>query len=103
MRADQPDALRQVLEKLSNDEIRTLLNEEFGAGQLGISPRLITLRAQLAARARATRGWLFESRYRALSVAEADGVQTLQKAFPACHRWLPRNWPATPCRQSGCN
>ncbi|MCF5028238.1 NEL domain-containing protein [Pseudomonas syringae] len=82
VRADQPDALRQVLEKLGNNEIRTLLNEEFGAGQLGISPRLITLRAQLAARARATRGWLFESRYRALSVAEADGVQTLQKAFP---------------------
>ncbi|MEX5532890.1 NEL-type E3 ubiquitin ligase domain-containing protein [Pseudomonas syringae] len=80
--ADQPDALRQVLEKLSNNEIRTLLNEEFGAGQLGMSPRLITLRAQLAARARATRGWLFESRYRALNVAEADGAQTLQKAFP---------------------
>ena len=82
VRADQPDALRQVLEKLSNNEIRTLLNEEFGAGQLGMSPRLITLRAQLAVRARATRGWLFESRYRALNVAEAHGAQTLQKAFP---------------------
>ncbi|MCF5353677.1 hypothetical protein GIW06_20890, partial [Pseudomonas syringae] len=66
VRADQPDALRQVLEQLGNNEIRTLLNEEFGAGQLGMSPRLITLRAQLAARARATRGWLFESRYHAL-------------------------------------
>ncbi|WP_455808877.1 NEL-type E3 ubiquitin ligase domain-containing protein [Pseudomonas koreensis] len=80
--ADQPDALRQVLEKLSNNEIRTLLNEEFGAGQLGMSPRLITLRAQLAARARTTRGWLFESHYRALNTTETQGAQTLQKAFP---------------------
>ncbi|RMV41704.1 Leucine-rich repeat-containing protein [Pseudomonas savastanoi pv. phaseolicola] len=40
IRADQPDALRQVLEKLNNIEIRTLLNEEFGAGQPGIAPRL---------------------------------------------------------------
>ncbi|MFA0970346.1 NEL-type E3 ubiquitin ligase domain-containing protein [Pseudomonas amygdali] len=81
IRADQPDALRQALEKLNNIEIRTLLNEEFGAGQPGIAPRLIALRAQLVARARTTRAWLFESRYRALKVADTDGAQTLQQAF----------------------
>ncbi|KPX44179.1 Leucine-rich repeat-containing protein [Pseudomonas syringae pv. helianthi] len=82
VRADQPDALRQVLEKLSNNEIRTLLNEEFGAGQLGLSPRLIRLRAQLVARARATRTRLFESLYRALKVTEADGAHTILQVFP---------------------
>ncbi|RMV69883.1 NEL-type E3 ubiquitin ligase domain-containing protein [Pseudomonas coronafaciens] len=87
VRVDQPDALRQdalrqVLEKLSNREIGTLLDEEFGAGQPGMSARVTTLRALLTARARATRAWLFESHYRALAVAEADSAQTLHKAFP---------------------
>ncbi|SDW05485.1 C-terminal novel E3 ligase, LRR-interacting [Pseudomonas syringae] len=81
IRVDQPDALRQALEKLSNLEIRTLLDEEFGAGQPSVSARLTTLRATLTARAKATRAWLFESRYRALNVADADGAQTLKNAF----------------------
>ncbi|WP_024644349.1 NEL-type E3 ubiquitin ligase domain-containing protein [Pseudomonas syringae] len=81
VRTDQPDALRQALEGLSNREIQTLLNEEFGAGQLGMSTRLATLRAQLAARARTSRASLFESHYRALKVADADGTQTIQHAF----------------------
>ncbi|KPC26452.1 Leucine-rich repeat domain-containing protein [Pseudomonas syringae pv. cilantro] len=81
IRVDQPDALRQALEKLSNLEIRTLLDEEFGAGQPSVSARLNTLRATLTARAKETRAWLFESRYRALNVADADGAQTLQNTF----------------------
>ncbi|OUM06230.1 hypothetical protein BW686_16190 [Pseudomonas syringae] len=81
VRADQPDALRQVLESLSNSEIQTLLDEEFGAGRLSIASRLTTLRTHLAARARATRGWLFETRYRALEVADTEGAQVIQQAF----------------------
>ncbi|KPB70982.1 NEL-type E3 ubiquitin ligase domain-containing protein [Pseudomonas cannabina] len=82
IRVDQPDALRQALEKLSNLEIRTLLDEEFGAGQPSVSARLTTLRATLSARAKANRAWLFESRYHALNAADADGAQALQNAFP---------------------
>ncbi|MFA0996178.1 MULTISPECIES: NEL-type E3 ubiquitin ligase domain-containing protein [Pseudomonas syringae group] len=81
IRADQPDALRQALEGLSNNEIRALLNEEFGAGQLGMSPRLTTLRNRLVASARRSRAWLFESRYRTLKIGDVDGTPTLQKAF----------------------
>ncbi|WP_024657446.1 NEL-type E3 ubiquitin ligase domain-containing protein [Pseudomonas syringae USA007] len=81
IRADQPDALRQALEGLSNNEIRALLNEEFGAGQLGMSPRLTTLRTRLVASARRSRAWLFESRYRTLKIGDVDGTPTLQKAF----------------------
>ncbi|RML82297.1 Leucine-rich repeat domain protein, partial [Pseudomonas syringae pv. maculicola] len=81
IRADQPDALRQALEGLSNNEIRTLLDEEFGAGQLGMSPRLTTLRTRLVASARRSRAWLFESRYRTLKIGDVDGTPTLQKAF----------------------
>ncbi|GGJ24289.1 NEL-type E3 ubiquitin ligase domain-containing protein [Pseudomonas avellanae] len=81
IRADQPDALRQALEGLSNNEIRALLNEEFGAGQLGMSPRLTTLRTRLVASARRSRVWLFESRYRTLKIGDVDGTPTLQKAF----------------------
>ncbi|KTB63639.1 hypothetical protein AO067_23665 [Pseudomonas viridiflava ICMP 13104] len=81
IRADQPDALRQALEQLSNLEIQNLLAEEFGAGKLSMSSRLSTLRAQLTARARATRAWLFESHYRALDVTDTDAAQTIQTAF----------------------
>ncbi|MGN2435511.1 NEL-type E3 ubiquitin ligase domain-containing protein [Pseudomonas syringae] len=81
IRADQPDALRQALEGLSNNEIRALLNEEFGAGQLGMSPRLTTLRTRLVASARRSRAWLFESRYRTLKIGDVDGTPTLQNAF----------------------
>ncbi|RMR12631.1 NEL-type E3 ubiquitin ligase domain-containing protein [Pseudomonas syringae group genomosp. 3] len=81
IRAYQPDALRQALEGLSNNEIRTLLDEEFGAGQLGMSPRLTTLRTRLVASARRSRAWLFESRYRTLKIGDVDGTPTLQKAF----------------------
>lgn len=86
VRMDQPDVLQQVLEQLSAAEIRTLMNEEFGAGQISLSSRLKTLRARLAGRGRVIRNRWFDARYQSLKNrlegSAAQGAQAVGQAFP---------------------
>ncbi|MBA1229379.1 hypothetical protein G7013_06920 [Pseudomonas viridiflava] len=82
VRIDRPDVLRQALEGLSNAEAMTLLNEEFGAGQMGVSSRLTILRARLADRARTDRARLFEHQYHASETADIENGLPIRQAFP---------------------
>ncbi|SEL40056.1 C-terminal novel E3 ligase, LRR-interacting [Pseudomonas agarici] len=77
------DLLRTVLTRLSEREIRTLLDEEFGQGPISLEARTAQLRRILAREAVQRRESLFASHYeyRTHSVDPSPAVAVIQRDF----------------------
>ncbi|KPA92010.1 C-terminal E3 ligase, LRR-interacting [Pseudomonas asplenii] len=74
--------LSHVLENLTEGEIRTLLDEEFGAGPFSLQTRTANLRRKLASQASVQRQALFTSHYRYRTQSELPAAAVIQRDFP---------------------
>uniref|UniRef100_UPI00036B6174 dermonecrotic toxin domain-containing protein n=1 Tax=Pseudomonas asplenii TaxID=53407 RepID=UPI00036B6174 len=74
--------LGKVLEGLDESEIRSLLDEEFGAGPFSLQTRTANLRRKLAAQAIERRQALFDSHYRYRTQSTLPAAALIQRDFP---------------------
>ncbi|KPN93813.1 dermonecrotic toxin domain-containing protein [Pseudomonas nunensis] len=82
IQASSEDVLKAALKCLTEDEIKALFEETFGAPALAIEARAKSLRSRLAQIAKSQREALLEARYRA-EAPEADPLaQRLKDAVP---------------------
>ncbi|MDD0974622.1 dermonecrotic toxin domain-containing protein [Pseudomonas fontis] len=103
--AAESDVLASALQALDEAQIKTLLGEEPGVGQLAFEVRLRRLREQLLDSARAQQGQLFATRYAASQVSEQPGVALIQRTFSGVPRAIGEELlaHATPAEQEQLN
>lgn len=77
----ESDVLASALQVLDEAQIKTLLGEEPGVGQLAFEVRLRHLREQLLGSARSQQSQLFAIRYASSQVSEQPGVALIQRLF----------------------
>ncbi|MDD0974623.1 dermonecrotic toxin domain-containing protein [Pseudomonas fontis] len=103
--AAESDVLASALQALDEVQIKTLLGEEPGVGQLAFEVRLRRLREQLLDSVRAQQGQLFATRYAASQVSEQPGVALIQRTFSGVPRAIGEELlaHATPAEQEQLN
>nr|WP_256735620.1 DUF6543 domain-containing protein [Pseudomonas sp. dw_612] len=82
LRTDSGDVLRAALNHLTEDEIKALFDEPFGAPALALEARARQLRSRLADVAKAQRSALFDARYRTLQPIADPLAQHLMDTVP---------------------